>query len=35
MKVLMMRPSYRPELSGGTHLAIDLVEDFIEEVKKN
>lgn len=29
MKVLMMRPSYRPELSGGTHLAIDLVEDFI------
>ncbi len=30
MKVLMMRPSYRPELSGGTHLAIDLVEDFIE-----
>ena len=30
MKVLMMRPSYRPELSGGTHLAIDLVEDFIK-----
>ena len=29
MKVLMMRPSYRPELSGGTHLAIDLVQDFI------
>lgn len=31
MKVIMMRPSYRPELSGGTHLAIDLVEDFIKE----
>ena len=29
MKIIMMRPSYRPELSGGTHLAIDLVEDFI------
>ena len=27
MKVIMMRPSYRPEISGGTHLAIDLVED--------
>lgn len=31
MKIIMMRPSYRPELSGGTHLAIDLVEDFIKE----
>lgn len=30
MKILMMRPSYRPELSGGTHLAIDLVEDCIK-----
>lgn len=30
MKITMMRPSYRPELSGGTHLAIDLVEDFIK-----
>lgn len=30
MKIIMMRPSYRPELSGGTHLAIDLVEDFIK-----
>ncbi len=30
MKLLMMRPSYRPELTGGTHLAIDLVNDFIE-----
>lgn len=34
MKVIMMRPSYRPELSGGTHLAIDLVEDFIKEGHK-
>lgn len=31
MKILMMRPSYRPELSGGTHLAIDLVEDFLKK----
>lgn len=30
MKIIMMRPSYRPELSGGTHLAIDLVEDIIK-----
>ena len=30
MKVLMLRPSYRPEISGGTHLAIDLVTDFIK-----
>lgn len=30
MRVIMMRPSYKPELSGGTHLAIDLVEDFIK-----
>ena len=29
MKIIMMRPSYKPELSGGTHLAIDLVEDLI------
>ena len=29
MKVIMMRPSYKPELSGGTHLAVDLVEDLI------
>lgn len=29
MKLIMMRPSYRPELSGGTHLAVDLVSDFI------
>ena len=26
----MMRPSYKPELSGGTHLAVDLVEDLIK-----
>lgn len=30
MKVIIMRPSYKPELSGGTHLAVDLVEDFIK-----
>ena len=30
MKIIMMRPSYKPELSGGTHLAIDLVEDLIK-----
>ena len=30
MKILMMRPTYKPELSGGTHLAADLVEDFIK-----
>lgn len=29
MKVIMMRPTYKPELSGGTHLAADLVEDFL------
>lgn len=29
MKIIMMRPSYKPELSGGTHLAIDLVKDFL------
>lgn len=28
MKIVMMRPTYKPELSGGTHLAIDLVNDF-------
>lgn len=26
----MMRPTYKPELSGGTHLAVDLVKDFIK-----
>ncbi len=31
MKIIMMRPTYKPELSGGTHLAVDLVEDFIKE----
>lgn len=30
MKVIMMRPTYKPELSGGTHLAVDLVKDFID-----
>ncbi len=30
MKIVMMRPTYKPELSGGTHLAVDLVNDFIE-----
>ncbi|MBY6052627.1 glycosyltransferase family 4 protein [Cytobacillus firmus] len=29
MKVLILRPSYVPEISGGTHLAVDLVEDMI------
>ncbi len=28
MKLIMMRPSFSPELSGGTHLALDLVKDF-------
>lgn len=27
----MMRPTYKPELSGGTHLAADLVEDMIKK----
>ena len=27
MKILMLRPTYKPELSGGTHLAIDLIND--------
>lgn len=31
MKILMLRPTYFPEISGGTHLAIDLVEDLIKE----
>ncbi|CEA00478.1 putative glycosyl transferase [Jeotgalicoccus saudimassiliensis] len=31
MKVLMLRPSYEPEISGGNHLAIDLIEDLIKE----
>ena len=30
MKLIMMRPSFFPELSGGTHLALDLVKDFVE-----
>ena len=29
MKVLMLRPTYMPELSGGTHLAFELVEDML------
>ena len=29
MKLIMMRPSFTPELSGGTHLALDLVKDFM------
>ncbi|MBO0996438.1 glycosyltransferase family 4 protein [Bacillus sp. SD075] len=29
MKILMFRPSYYPEISGGTHLGMDLVEDII------
>lgn len=31
MRILMLRPSYFPEISGGTHLAVDLVEDLIKE----
>lgn len=30
MKVIMMRPSYAPEISGGTHLALNLVDDLIK-----
>lgn len=30
MKILMFRPSYYPEISGGTHLGIDLISDIIE-----
>lgn len=30
MKILMLRPTYFPEISGGTHLAMDLVEDIIK-----
>ena len=30
MKLIMMRPSFVPELSGGTHLAVDLVKDFVD-----
>lgn len=30
MKVIMLRPSYYPEISGGTHLAVDLVEDIVK-----
>ena len=29
MKLIMMRPSFFPEFSGGTHLALDLVKDFV------
>lgn len=29
MKILMFRPSYYPEISGGTHLGIDLIADLI------
>lgn len=31
MKVVMLRPSYKPESSGGNHLAIDLVDDLIAD----
>ena len=31
MKILMLRPSYYPQISGGTHLAMDLVEDLIKD----
>ena len=31
MKILMFRPSFIPEISGGNHLALDLIEDLIEE----
>lgn len=31
MKIIMLRPSYYPEISGGTHLAMDLVEDMINQ----
>ena len=31
MKVLMLRPTYMPELSGGTHLAYELVEDVLAQ----
>lgn len=31
MKIVMLRPSYKPELSAGNHLAINLIEDFIEK----
>lgn len=30
MKLVMLRPSYNPEISGGTHLAMDLVSDLIK-----
>jgi colanic acid biosynthesis glycosyl transferase WcaI len=29
MKILMFRPSHYPEIAGGTHLGIDLIEDII------
>ena len=31
MNIIMMRPTYKPELSGGTHLAVDLVEDLVKK----
>lgn len=31
MKIIMLRPSYYPEISGGTHLAVDLVEDIVKQ----
>lgn len=34
MKILMLRPSYYPQISGGTHLAMDLVEDLIKDGHK-
>ncbi|RID84733.1 glycosyltransferase WbuB [Peribacillus asahii] len=30
MKILMFRPSYYPEISGGTHLGMDLIADLID-----
>ncbi|MFP7299081.1 glycosyltransferase family 4 protein [Neobacillus niacini] len=30
MKILMFRPTYYPEISGGTHLGIDLIKDLIK-----
>lgn len=31
MKILMFRPSFIPEISGGNHLALDLIEDLIKK----
>lgn len=30
MKILMFRPGHYPEIAGGTHLGIDLIEDIID-----